>query len=73
MKKSVILLLCASLGLTAAAQTGNEWDLVAECQRLHSDGKHTTVLSLLNSMDIKSLDDRTRQEVELMRVISTYE
>ena len=73
MRKSIILLLCASFGLTAAAQTGNEWDWVAECQRLHSDGKHTTVLSLLNSMDIKSLDDRTRQEVELMRVISTYE
>ena len=33
MKRSIVLLLCATIGFTATAQTDNKTRLIDECQR----------------------------------------
>ncbi|MBQ5896432.1 MAG: tetratricopeptide repeat protein [Bacteroidaceae bacterium] len=73
MKRSIFLLLCASIGLAATAQTINKERLIDECQRLYSDGEYTTALSLLEKLDITKLDKEKRQEAELLIALNTYE
>ena len=73
MKRSIVLLLCASMGLAATAQTDNKAGLIDECQRLYSDGEYTTALSVLEKVDAKSLDSNTRQEYELLKALALYE
>ena len=73
MKRSIVLLLCASMGLAATAQTDNKAGLIDECQRLYSDGEYTTALSVLEKVDAKSLDSNTRQEYELLKALAVYE
>ena len=73
MKRSIVLLLCASIGFAATAQTDNKARLIDECQRLYSDGEYTTALSVLEKIDVKSLDGSTRQEYELLKALTMYE
>ena len=73
MKRSIVLLLCASIGFAATAQTDNKARLIDECQRLYSDGEYTTALSVLEKIDAKSLDGSTRQEYELLKALTMYE
>ena len=73
MKRSIVLLLCATIGLGATAQTDNKGRLIEECQRLYSDGEYSTALSVLEKIDEQSLDDKERQEVDLLKALTTYE
>lgn len=77
MKRNFILLLFASMGIAAGAQstmeTGYGNKVVAECQRLHSDGEYAAALTLIEKVDVSSLDARTRQEYELLKAITIFE
>ena len=77
MKRKLILLSLASLGLTATAQTAAEAGyvekVITECQRLHSDGEYRSALILIEKIDARNLDERTRQEYELQRALTTFE
>ena len=73
MKRSIVLLLCATVGFMATAQTDNKGKLIAECQRLYSDGEYSTALSVLEKIDTKSLDSEARQEFELLKALTVYE
>ena len=77
MKRKLILLSLASLGLTATAQTAAEagyvGKVITECQRLHSDGEYRSALILIEKIDARNLDERTRQEYELQRALTTFE
>lgn len=65
------------MGLVAAAQTagesGHAKKVIAECQRLHSDGEYSTALTLIGEIDPSRLDRKTRQEFELLRALATFE
>ena len=67
----------ASLGLAAAAQTAAETGyvekVITECQRLHSDGEYKSALILIEKINARNLDERTRQEYELQRALTTFE
>lgn len=73
MKRSIVLLLCAITGFMATAQTDNKERLMDECQRLYSDGEYTTALTLLEKIDLASLDRKERQEMELLKALTSYE
>lgn len=73
MKRGFVLLLCASIGFMATAQTDNREKLIDECQRLYSDGEYATALSLLEDLDTKGLDNSKKQEVELLKALNTFE
>lgn len=73
MKRSIFLLMFASLTLTAIGQTDNREDLIKECHRLYSDGKYSTVLTLIKRIETQGLDATTIQEVELLEAIATFE
>lgn len=73
MRKSIFLLAFASLALTAAGQTDSRQTLIKECQRLHSDGKYATALTLLNEVKTDGLDATTLQELELLKAVATFE
>lgn len=77
MKRKLVLLTFASLGLAATAQTAAESGYgkkaIAECQRLHSDGGYKSALILIEKIDARDLDERTRQEYELQRALTTFE
>ena len=57
----------------ATAQTDNKGKLIAECQRLYSDGEYSTALSVLEKIDTKGLDSEARQEYELLKALTVYE
>ena len=57
----------------ATAQTDNKGKLIAECQRLYSDGEYSTALSVLEKIDTKGLDSEARQEFELLKALTVYE
>ena len=57
----------------ATAQTDNKGRLIAECQRLYSDGEYSTALSVLEKIDTKGLDSEARQEFELLKALTVYE
>ena len=77
MKRKLVLLAFASLGLAATAQTAAEVGYgkkaIAECQRLHSDGEYKSALILIEKIDPRGLDERTRQEYDLQRALTTFE
>lgn len=77
MKRKLVLLTFASLGLVATAQTATEAGYgkkaIAECQRLHSDGDYKSALILIEKIDARNLDERTRQEYCLQRALTTFE
>ena len=73
MKRSIVLLLCAMTGFMGTAQTDNKERLMDECQRLYSDGEYTTALTLLEKIDLTSLDRKERQEMELLKALTSYE
>lgn len=77
MKRNFILLLFASMGLAATAQTASEAGyadkVIAECQRLHSDGEYAAALTLIEKLDAASLDARLKQEYELLKALNTFE
>ena len=65
------------MGLTATAQTAAEAGyvekVITECQRLHSDGEYRSAHILIEKIDARNLDERTRQEYELQRALTTFE
>ena len=65
------------MGLTATAQTAAETGyvekIITECQRLHSDGEYKSALILIEKINTRDLDERTRQEYELQRALTTFE
>ena len=65
------------MGLTATAQTAAETGyvekVITECQRLHSDGEYKSALILIEKINTRDLDERTRQEYELQRALTTFE
>ena len=77
MKRNFILLLLASMGVVATAQTASEAGytkkVIAECQRLHSDGEYSTALTLIEKVDTRNLDERTMQEFKLLKALTTFE
>lgn len=73
MKRSIVLLLCAFAGFTAVAQGNNRERLIDECQRLYSDGEYSTVLTVLEKIDTKGLDNEKLQEYELLKALTVYE
>lgn len=73
MRKNFILFVFASLALTATGQTDSRQALIKECQRLHSDGKHATALTLLEEVSTEGLDATTIQEMELLKATATFE
>ena len=73
MRKNFILLVFASLALTATGQIEEKQALIKECQRLHSDGKHATALTLLKEIGTDGLDATTIQEMELLKATATFE
>ena len=76
MKRNLILMLFASMGFVAAAQTtiepGYAKRAIAECQRLHSNGEYATALTLIEKIDARGLDERTRQEFDLLKALTTF-
>ncbi len=73
MKRRIILLMFATLGITATAQTNSEKGLIDECQRLYSEGEYSTALALAGKIETGKLDNRTRQEAELLKALITAE
>lgn len=77
MKRKIILLLFASIGISAGAQntveTGYGNKAVAECQRLYSDGDYSAALTLIGKVDAAALDAGDRQEFELVKALVTFE
>lgn len=73
MKKSIFLFLFALSALVATGQSDNRHELIKECQRLYSDGKYATLLTLLNGIDSEGLDATTVQEIELLRALAAFE
>lgn len=73
MKRSIVLLLCATIGFTATAQTDNKTKLIDECQRLYSDGEYSTALTAIEEIDADRLNSEERQEYELLRALIVYE
>ena len=77
MKRNFILLLLVQLAFAATAQTASgpvrAQEVIAECHRLHSDGEHATALTLVESIDTRTLDEKTTQEVALLRALITFE
>ena len=69
-------MLFASMGFVAAAQTTIEPEYakraIAECQRLHSNGEYATALTLIEKIDARELDERTRQEFDLLKALTTF-
>ena len=73
MKRSIVLLLCATIGFTATAQTDNKTRLIDECQRLYSDGEYSTALTAIEEIDANRLNSKERQEYELLKALIVYE
>lgn len=77
MKRNLILLLFASLGIGAGAQNAMETaggsKVIAECQRLHSDGDHSAALTLIETVDAERLSGDEKQEFELLRALVAFE
>lgn len=77
MKRHLILLLSASLGLAAAAQTagepGYEKKVINECQRLYSDGEYSAALTLIEKVNEENLCQEGRREFDLLKALATFE
>ena len=73
MKRSIDVLLCATIGFTATAQTDNKTRLIDECQRLYSDGEYSTALTAIEEIDANRLNSKERQEYELLKALIVYE
>ena len=73
MKRSIFLLMLASLTLTTTGQTDNRSELIKESHRLCTDGKYGTALTLIERIDTEGLDATTMQELELLKAIATFE
>ena len=77
MKRNLILLLLVQMAFAAMAQTASGpvhvQEVIAECHRLRSDGEHAAAFMLVESIDTRNLDERMRQEVALLRALTTYE
>lgn len=63
----------ASLTIAMTAQIDNRQELLKECQRLHSDGKHATALNILKDIHPEGLDATTIQELDLLKATATFE
>ena len=77
MKRNLILMLFASMGLATMAQTAVEPEnakrAIAECHRLRSEGEYATALTLIEKIDVRSLDERTKQEFALLKALTTFQ
>ena len=59
MKRSIFLLMLASLTLTTTGQTDNRSELIKESHRLCTDGKYGTALTLIERINTEGLDATT--------------
>lgn len=73
MKRSIFLLMFASLALTTIGQTYDRSYLIKESHRLCADGKYGTALSVLERIDTEGLEATEIQELELLKAIATFE
>ena len=73
MRRSIFLLMFASLTLTTIGQTDNREDLIKECHRLYNDGKYATALTLIKRIDTQGLEATAIQELELLEATATFE
>ena len=77
MKRNLILMLFASMGFVASAQNVSEEvctkEIIAECHRLHSEGEYSTALTLIEKIDVRNLDEKTKQEFCLLKALTTFE
>lgn len=72
MKRYLILLAFVTFEMAMMAQSGSK-ALLNESQRLYSGGDYATALTVLGKINVRSLDTSTRQEVELLRALATFE
>lgn len=73
MKRSIFLLMFASLTLTTMGQTDDRSFLIKECHRLYADGKYGTALTLMKKISTDGLEATTVQELDLLKAITTFE
>ncbi len=73
MKRSTFLLVFASLVMTAMGQIDNSNRLLDECYRLYNDGKYGNALTLMKEIETDGLDATEKQELELLKAITTFE
>ena len=73
MKRSIFLLVFASLTLATIGQTNDRSYLIKECHRLYADGKYGTVLTVMERIGTDGLDATTIQELELLKAVATFE
>lgn len=73
MRRSIFLLMFASLALTTIGQTDERGYLIKEGHRLYADGKYGTALTLIERINTEGLDETTIQEIELLKALATFE
>lgn len=73
MKRSIFLLMFASLTLATMGQTDDRSYLIKECHRLYADGKYGTALTLIEKISTDGLEATEMQELELLKAIVTFE
>ena len=73
MKRSIFLLMFASLTLTTMGQTDDRSFLIKECHRLYADGKYGTALTLMEKINTDGLEATAVQELNLLKAITTFE
>ena len=73
MKRSIFLLMFASLALTTIGQTNDRSYLIKESHRLCADGKYGTALSVMERIDTEGLEATEIQELHLLKAIATFE
>ena len=73
MKRSTFLLVFVSLVMTTMGQIDNSNRLLDECYRLYNDGKYGNALTLMKDIETDGLDATEKQELELLKAITTFE
>lgn len=73
MKRFFILLISALPLMPMTAQTNDVKNTIEECLQLYADGKYSTALTLIKTIDTSRLNATTRQEVELAKALVVFE
>ncbi len=73
MKRSIFLLMFASLSLAMTGQTDERSFLIKESHRLCADGKYGTALTLIEKINVEGLEPEMVQELELLKATATFE
>ena len=73
MRRTIFLLVFASLTLATMGQTDDRSYLIKECHRLYADGKYGSALTLMDRISTDGLEATTIQELELLKAMATFE